>query len=100
MVSRTDGIMHSLINEQRKDNKMSAFKTFAEVLNDRGYDAEFWANAVDIYWFENIGSHVNWFDTPNGVNFAYRLCWELSDGGLHRKVYEMFDMALNGVFTE
>ena len=66
---------------------MTELNTFQAVLNEHYYDAAFWAKAVAMYWYEQTCAQVDWFDTPSGVDFAYRLCWELSDGGVYRNVY-------------
>ena len=80
---------------------MNELKSFSEVLTDYGYDAEFWAKAVTMYWCEQTGfDRADWLDTPHGVDFAYRLCLEFSDGGIHRNVYEMFELALTSAFAE
>lgn len=78
---------------------MNAPETYHEVLNERGYDAVFWAKALAMYWYETTGSkNLDWISSPVGVDFAYRLCWEFSDCGMHRNIYEMFDLAAEEAF--
>lgn len=73
--------------------------TFSEVLENSGYDAQFWEQAVQQYWYDSTGfDEVEWLDTSIGVNFAYRLCWEFSDNGVRGSIYEMFDIALKAAF--
>lgn len=79
---------------------MDCPETFHEVLNQHAYDAVFWSKALAMYWYETTGSkEMGWLATPAGVDFAYRLCWEFSDGGMHRDVYEMFDLAAEAAFA-
>ncbi|MFC3873239.1 hypothetical protein ACFOQN_01330 [Neisseria musculi] len=80
--------------------EFNAPKTFHEILNEHGYDAVFWAKALAMYWYDRTGQEVDWLATPAGADLAYRLCWEFSDCGMHRNIYEMFDLAAEEAFPD